>query len=149
MSNNPIKEQVCFNLYNAQRQVNRFYTNQIFKEYKLTYPQYLVLNILWAESPVNVKKVVTYLSLDTGTVSPLLKRMEQLDLIRRERSEIDQREVFVHLTDKSKAMESRFCDTPKDLLEASSLTLDEIYELNDLLEKVISGFSESNDDKAH
>lgn len=50
---------------------------------------------------MNVKKVVTELALDTGTVSPLLKRMEQVDLIKRERSEVDQREVFIHLTDKS------------------------------------------------
>src|SRR5699024_9257226 len=99
-----LKEQLCFSLYNAQRQVNRFYSNNVFKKYKLTYPQFLVLTILWADSPVNVKKVVTELALDTGTVSPLLKRMEQVDLIKRERSEVDQREVFIHLTDKSEAI---------------------------------------------
>ena len=96
-----LKEQLCFSLYNAQRQVNRYYSNKVFKKYNLTYPQFLVLTILWDESPVNVKKVVTELALDTGTVSPLLKRMEQVDLIKRERSEVDQREVFIHLTDKS------------------------------------------------
>ena len=69
-----LKEQLCFSLYNAQRQVNRYYSNNVFKKYKLTYPQFLVLTILWNESPVNVKKVVTELALDTGTVSPLLKR---------------------------------------------------------------------------
>ena len=99
-----LKEQLCFSLYNAQRQVNRYYSNNVFKKYKLTYPQFLVLTILWADSPVNVKKVVTELALDTGTVSPLLKRMEQVDLIKRERSEVDQREVFIHLTDKSEAI---------------------------------------------
>ena len=77
-----LKEQLCFSLYNAQRQVNRYYSNNVFKKYKLTYPQFLVLTILWSESPVNVKKVVTELALDTGTVSPLLKRMEQVDLIK-------------------------------------------------------------------
>ncbi len=83
-----LKEQLCFSLYNAQRQVNRYYSNKVFKKYNLTYPQFLVLTILWDESPVNVKKVVTELALDTGTVSPLLKRMEQVDLIKRERSEV-------------------------------------------------------------
>ncbi|AVQ34266.1 MarR family transcriptional regulator [Staphylococcus muscae] len=139
-----LKGQVCFNLYNAQRQVNRYYSNMIFKEHGITYPQYLVLEILWQESPVNVKKIVTDLALDTGTVSPLLKRMENMDLIKRERSEVDQREVFVHLTDKSSAMESQLCDAATFVAKASSLTLDEIQELNILLEKVINGFSEAN-----
>ena len=73
-----LKEQLCFSLYNAQRQVNRYYSNKVFKKYNLTYPQFLVLSILWDESPVNVKKVVTELALDTGTVSPLLKEWNKL-----------------------------------------------------------------------
>ncbi|QLK85471.1 MarR family winged helix-turn-helix transcriptional regulator [Staphylococcus sp. 17KM0847] len=137
-----LKGRVCFNLYNAQRQVNRYYSNKIFKEYNITYPQFLVLNILWKQSPVNVKKIVTDLALDTGTVSPLLKRMEHIDLIRRERSEIDQREVFVYLTDKSKAMESKLCDAAVIVAEASSLSLDELENLNHILEKVIDAFTE-------
>lgn len=138
-----LKEQVCFSLYNAQRQVNRYYSNAIFKKYNLTYPQFLVLEILWDESPVNIKKVVTDLALDTGTVSPLLKRMEQMNLIKRERSEIDQREVFVHLTDKSKEMQPKLSNASQEVAEASSLTPDEIKELNRLLEKIITAFSES------
>lgn len=56
-----LKEQVCFSLYNAQRQVNRYYSNKIFKKYNLTYPQFLVLEILWNQSPVNVKKLLLIL----------------------------------------------------------------------------------------
>lgn len=110
-----LKEQLCFSLYNAQRQVNRYYSNKVFKKYNLTYPQFLVLTILWDESPVNVKKVVTELALDTGTVSPLLKRMEQVDLIKRERSEVDQREVFIHLTDKSETIRPEVMHLTKSL----------------------------------
>ncbi|AJC96782.1 MULTISPECIES: MarR family winged helix-turn-helix transcriptional regulator [Staphylococcus] len=138
-----LKEQVCFSLYNAQRQVNRYYSNKIFKKYNLTYPQFLVLEILWNQSPVNVKKVVTDLALDTGTVSPLLKRMEQIDLIKRERSEIDQREVYVHLTEKSESMKPELENASKTVAEASSLDPDEIKELNRLLDKIITAFSES------
>lgn len=137
-----LKEQLCFSLYNAQRQVNRYYSNNVFKKYKLTYPQFLVLTILWAESPVNVKKVVTELALDTGTVSPLLKRMEQVDLIKRERSEIDQREVFIHLTDKSEAIRPELDTACQDVAVASSLSSDESKELNRLLSKVITAFTE-------
>ncbi|WP_274311900.1 MarR family winged helix-turn-helix transcriptional regulator [Staphylococcus hyicus] len=138
-----LKEQVCFSLYNAQRQVNRYYSNKIFKKYNLTYPQFLVLEILWNQSPVNVKKVVTDLALDTGTVSPLLKRMEQIDLIKRERSEIDQREVYLHLTEKSESMKPELENASKTVAEASSLDPDEIKELNRLLDKIITAFSES------
>ncbi|BCU51635.1 MarR family transcriptional regulator, multiple gene regulator MgrA [Staphylococcus auricularis] len=137
-----LKEQFCFSLYNAQRQVNRYYSNHVFKKYKLTYPQFLVLTILWAESPVNVKKVVTELALDTGTVSPLLKRMEQMDLIHRERSEIDQREVYIHLTPKSEQIRPELDTACNDVAAASSLTQEEFKELNRLLDKVITAFNE-------
>ena len=138
-----LKEQLCFSLYNAQRQVNRYYSNKVFKKYNFTYPQFLVLSILWDESPVNVKKVVTELALDTGTVSPLLKRMEHVDLIKRERSEVDQREVFIHLTEKSEKIKPELSDASKKVATASSLSKDEVHELNRLLGKVIDAFTES------
>ncbi|MDK8170015.1 MarR family winged helix-turn-helix transcriptional regulator [Staphylococcus warneri] len=140
-----LKEQLCFSLYNAQRQVNRYYSNKVFKKYNLTYPQFLVLTILWDESPVNVKKVVTELALDTGTVSPLLKRMEQVDLIKRERSEVDQREVFIHLTDKSEKIRPELSTASEKVAIASSLSLEEVDELNRLLGKVIDAFNEAKD----
>ncbi len=117
-----LKEQLCFSLYNAQRQVNRYYSNKVFKKYNLTYPQFLVLTILWDESPAKRKKVVTELALDTGTVSPLLKRMEQVDLIKRERSEVDQREVFIHLTDKSETIRPEYHNASDKVASASSLS---------------------------
>ena len=140
-----LKEQLCFSLYNAQRQVNRYYSNKVFKKYNLTYPQFLVLTILWDESPVNVKKVVTELALDTGTVSPLLKRMEQVDLIKRERSEVDQREVFIHLTDKSEMIRPELSNASEEVATASSLSKEEVKELNRLLGKVIDAFIETKE----
>ncbi|WP_414044804.1 MarR family winged helix-turn-helix transcriptional regulator [Macrococcus equi] len=132
-----LDNQLCFSLYNAQRQVNRYYSNKIFKKYNLTYPQYLVLQTLWASSPVNVKKLVTELSLDTGTISPLLKRMETNGLIRRERSELDQREVFVHLTDKSKEIQPHLVDATEILRDASQFTDEEYEQFGKLLNKLI------------
>ena len=131
-----LKEQLCFSLYNAQRQVNRYYSNKVFKKYNL---------ILWDESPVNVKKVVTELALDTGTVSPLLKRMEQVDLIKRERSEVDQREVFIHLTDKSEMIRPELSNASEKVATASSLSKEEVKELNRLLGKVIDAFIETKE----
>ena len=130
-----LKEQLCFSLYNAQRQVNRYYSNKVFKKYNLTYPQFLVLTILWDESPVNVKKVVTELALDTGTVSPLLKRMEQVDLIKRERSEAD----------KSEMIRPELSNASEKVATASSLSKEEVKELNRLLGKVIDAFIETKE----
>lgn len=138
MSNHfKLDEQLCFNLYNAQRQVNRYYSNKIFKKHNITYPQYLVLSILWDESPVNVKKLVTELSLDTGTISPLLKRMETNDLIKRTRSELDQREVFISLTDKSVAMKDELYQVTDIINEVSLFTEEERETFSRLLSKLI------------
>ncbi len=142
MTNNlKLDKQLCFSLYNAQRQMNRYFSNRIFKKYSLTYPQYLVLSILWESPPVNVKTLVNELALDTGTVSPLLKRMESNDLIKRERSELDQREVFIHLTDKSKAMQDDLEDCTEVVQEAADLTDNEFSELKELLDKLIVNIS--------
>ncbi|WP_323703105.1 MarR family transcriptional regulator [Mammaliicoccus sp. Dog046] len=147
MDNLSIQKQLCFNLYNAQRQVNRYFSNKIFKEYQITYPQYLVLTILWDSAPVNVKKLVTDLALDTGTVSPLLKRMENIDLIKRERSELDQREVFVHLTEKSKQMKQELHKAPELIQDVSKLNDEETEQLNTLLQKLIANVDTVNQEK--
>ncbi|MGK9044390.1 MarR family winged helix-turn-helix transcriptional regulator [Mammaliicoccus vitulinus] len=142
-----IQNQLCFNLYNAQRQVNRYYSNKIFKEYQITYPQYLVLTVLWETAPVNVKKLVTELALDTGTVSPLLKRMENLELIKRERSELDQREVFVHLTEKSEHMREHLHHASHLIQDVSELSDEESQQLNNLLQKLINNVDKINQEK--
>ena len=136
-----LDEQLCFSLYNAQRQVNRYYSNKIFKKYNITYPQYLVLSILWDESPVNVKKLVTELSLDTGTISPLLKRMEANNLIVRTRSELDQREVFISLTDKSTEMKDDLYQVTEIIHEVSQFTEEERRCYSTLLNKLINNLS--------
>lgn len=136
-----LDKQLCFNLYNAHRQVNRYYSNKVFKKYNITYPQYLVLSILWDESPVNVKKLVTELSLDTGTISPLLKRMEANNLIVRTRSELDQREVFISLTDKSIAMKDDLYQVTEIINEVSQFTEEERRCYSTLLNKLINNLS--------
>ncbi|MBM9733174.1 hypothetical protein APW19_13650 [Staphylococcus aureus] len=99
--NQSLNKEFYFNLYNVQRNISRYFTNINLKEFDITYPQFLVLNILWQENTTNVKTIVNSLGLDTGTISPLLKRMENKGLIKRQRSDLDQREVFLYLTEKS------------------------------------------------
>lgn len=133
-----INKELYFNLYKAERNISRHFANLDLKKYKLSYPQFLVLNILWHESPVNVKTVVEKLKLDTGTVSPLLKRMVEKGLIKKERSEIDQREVYIHLTNKSTEIGKELENVIDDNKAISSLTLDEVVELNRILIKILN-----------
>ncbi|MFY8274643.1 MarR family winged helix-turn-helix transcriptional regulator [Pseudoalteromonas sp. SSDWG2] len=99
-----LDNQLCFKLYTASRLVVRGY-QPMLKELGLTYPQYLVLMVLWqaheeAALPLSLKAVGDKLHLDSGTLTPLLKRMQQLELITRVRSEIDERQLQLTLTDK-------------------------------------------------
>lgn len=104
--NQEMYRNLYINLYKAQNNISKFSTRSNLKQHELTYPQYLILNILWNDEPVKVVQIVELLGADTGTVSPLLKRMESKNLIKRLRSDVDQREVIIYLTEKGKNLES-------------------------------------------
>ncbi|HDB2083881.1 TPA: MarR family transcriptional regulator, partial [Staphylococcus aureus] len=107
------------------------------KEFDITYPQFLVLNILWQENTTNVKTIVNSLGLDTGTISPLLKRMENKGLIKRQRSDLDQREVFLYLTEKSIEIANSLDNVINENKAIASLSDSEIKEMNKLLLKIL------------
>ncbi|GAB3066084.1 MarR family winged helix-turn-helix transcriptional regulator [Salinicoccus sesuvii] len=107
MTRSTLDDRVCFNLYNLQRQINRFYNKSILNEMDITYPQFLVLNILQDKKQVNIKTLAKMLRLDTGTISPLIRRMEKLDLVYRSRDTEDQRLVYIEATDRGKEMEEK------------------------------------------
>ncbi|AQW21915.1 MarR family transcriptional regulator [Lentilactobacillus curieae] len=93
-----LEDQLCFQLYTANKKFNHFYQIAL-KPYKLTYPQYIAMLTLWEYAPLSVKELGNYLHLDSGTLTPLLKRLENNGWITRERSESDERSVTVNLTD--------------------------------------------------
>ncbi|TVT26737.1 MarR family transcriptional regulator [Salinicoccus cyprini] len=107
MTRSTLDERLCFNLYNLQRQINRFYNKSILNEMNITYPQFLVLNILQDKKQVNIKTLAEMLRLDTGTISPLIRRMEKLDLVRRQRDAEDQRLVYIEATERGKGLEEK------------------------------------------
>ncbi|PXY29996.1 MarR family transcriptional regulator [Prauserella coralliicola] len=94
-----LDDQVCFALYAASRAVTALY-RPLLDDLGLTYPQYLVLLALWERDELTVKDLGRALQLDSGTLSPLLKRLEKLELVRRERRSDDERSVLVTLTAK-------------------------------------------------
>src|SRR2546429_4956094 len=119
---------VCFALYAASRAVINAY-RPLLDEVGLTYPQYLVLLVLWQRGPQPVKALGTALHLDSGTLSPLLKRLEAAGLVRRERQPGDERSVLIMLTPAGSALESAARDIPYRAACARSLPPTQLDEL--------------------
>lgn len=113
-----LDEQLCFALYAAQRAVTAAY-RPLLDELGLTYPQYLVLLVLWERGETTVKELAAALRLDYGTVSPLLKRLEAAGLVRRERSARDERSVLVAVTGRGEELRERAARVPSALLTAT------------------------------
>ncbi|MGQ4382990.1 MarR family winged helix-turn-helix transcriptional regulator [Streptomyces sp. SAS_270] len=123
-----LDEQLCFALYAAQRAVTAAY-RPLLDELGLTYPQYLVLLVLWEHGETTVKELGAALRLDYGTVSPLLKRLESAGLVRRERSAHDERSVLVAVTGRGEELRERAAGVPGALLTATGLSGDEVARL--------------------
>lgn len=136
-----LENQLCFPLYAASRALIRQY-HPALSALDLTYTQYVAMMALWESAPLSVKELGERLYLDTGTLTPLLKAMEQKGLIRRRRSEADERSVIVSLTDEGAALRKKALSVPAQVggcirLDASRAQqlCGLLYELLDALEK--------------
>ncbi|MFF7164307.1 MarR family winged helix-turn-helix transcriptional regulator [Streptomyces sp. NPDC008086] len=127
-----LDEQLCFALYAAQRAVTAAY-RPLLDELGLTYPQYLVLLVLWERGETTVKELAAALRLDYGTVSPLLKRLEAAGLVRRERSARDERSVLVAVTAQGEGLRERAQCVPGTLLAETGLGGPEVKRLREEL----------------
>ncbi|MGY4711316.1 MarR family winged helix-turn-helix transcriptional regulator [Mycolicibacterium sp. CBM1] len=125
-----LDDQLCFALYSASRAVTAAY-RPLLAELDLTYPQYLVLLVLWEEGRAGVGRLCDRLHLDSGTLSPLLKRLEAIGYVSRERSATDERRVDVILTAAGKRLQSKASCIPERLLAVSQMSLDEIVALRE------------------
>ncbi|WP_238431404.1 MarR family winged helix-turn-helix transcriptional regulator [Streptomyces cavernae] len=130
-----LDDQLCFALYAAQRAVTAAY-RPLLDELGLTYPQYLVLLVLWERGETSIKELATALRLDYGTLSPLLKRLEAAGLVRRERSPSDERSVLVAVTGRAVALRERARCVPGALLTAAGLSGDEVARLRGELRRL-------------
>ena len=100
-----LRKQLCFSLYEVSSEFTRLYTNTL-KEFGLTYPQYLVLLSLWEKDHVTMKELGEHLNLGTGTLTPMISRMEANGWLKKERSNMDERKVFISLNQKAKEQQS-------------------------------------------
>ena len=138
MSGPRLDDQLCFALYSASRAVTAVY-RPLLDELNLTYPQYLVLLVLWEDGTSSVGHLGTRLHLDSGTLSPLLKRLEATGYIRRDRSGEDERRVDVSLTPMGAAAEERAACIPERLLGAETVDVDALAALRDALRDLTEG----------
>ncbi|MFG3227700.1 MarR family winged helix-turn-helix transcriptional regulator [Kitasatospora sp. NPDC048194] len=130
-----LDQQICFSLNAASRAFGGVY-RVLLRDLGLTYPQYLVMLVLWEGGDLPVKRIGERLRLDSGTLSPLLKRLESAGLVRRERSAEDERSVTVGLTPEGSALRERAGQVPRRLLAATGLPVEDLAALRELLERV-------------
>jgi DNA-binding MarR family transcriptional regulator len=140
-----LDNQLCFRLYTASRLVAGAY-NPYFEQLGITYPQYLVLLVLWEQDRQPVNDIAKRLHLETNTVTPLLQRMEKAGLIARKRGEKDSRQRIVSLTPQAIAMREKAKEIPNQLTAeiAKYVSLDEMMALIPSLDKLIEGLQQSN-----
>jgi DNA-binding MarR family transcriptional regulator len=127
-----LDRQVCFALYAASRATTQLY-RPVLDALGLTYPQYLVMLVLWERGPITVKDLGAELELDSGTLSPVLKRLEAAGLVRRTRRTEDERSVEVRLTEHGTALRERAASVPRKVAEATGLDAAELTGLRDSL----------------
>jgi DNA-binding MarR family transcriptional regulator len=119
-----LDNQICFLLYASSRKMSSVYAPYLAK-LGLTYPQYLVMLVLWEKENVEVGYIAEKLMLDTGTMSPLLKKMQASGFIGRSRGAEDERKVLIVLTDEGRRMKKQALDIPRSVFADSGFSMDE------------------------
>jgi len=133
-----LEELICFDLYAASRAVTATY-RPLLAELGLTYPQYLVLVVLWERRESSIGHLARTLRLDHGTLTPLLRRMEQAGLLVRTRSADDERRVLVRVTERGQELSRHRHDLTCRIADSLGLTPTQVETLRDLLRTVTAG----------
>lgn len=131
-----LDQMLCFAIYACSREMTKLY-RPLLDEVGLTYPQYLVMLVLWEERSATVKHLGERLYLDSGTLTPLLKRLEQSGLVSRARSRDDERVVVISLTEQGEALKQRANKIPHELLCKSNLQPEEFLRLKGEFESLL------------
>jgi DNA-binding MarR family transcriptional regulator len=127
-----LSEQLCFALYSTMLAMNKVY-RKLLRKLGLTYPQYLVMLVLWERDELMVSEIGERLFLDSTTLTPLLKRLEASGLVTRTRAANDERQVIITLTRQGRALKSQAQEVPESVFCASECTLEEVVSIRDHL----------------
>lgn len=144
-----LDNQLCFPIYAASRLIIRQY-QPFLDQLEITYPQYLVLLVLWETDGIAVNDIAKRLILNTNTITPLLKRMETQGLIERKRSETDERKVIVSLTPKGETMKTEAATIPEQLakgIDTTEFSIDKLIDLRSNLNELIRLLHPKEDDR--
>lgn len=131
-----IENQLCFPLYACSREIIKQYKPYL-DEIDLTYTQYIVMMVLWEKKTLNVKELGECLFLDSGTLTPLLKKMEAKGLLTRKRSAQDERNLIVTITDAGEQLKEKAVTVPENMMKCSNLEPEEAATLYRLLYKML------------
>jgi MarR family transcriptional regulator, organic hydroperoxide resistance regulator len=131
-----LENQICFPLYAASRLIIKKY-NPLLESFNITYTQYLVLMVLWENNGISVSELGEKLYLDSGTLTPVLKKMESSELLKRERSNKDERSVIVTLTPQGKTLKKRLKDIPNKMGVCINAPNEDIIKLRTMLQNFI------------
>jgi len=134
-----LSNQLCFPIYAASRLITKEYQTHLDK-LGITYPQYLVLLVLWETDQIPVHEISSKLILNTNTLTPLLKRMELMGIINRNRTDKDERKVVISLTDYGKKLKEKASLIPQELingLESSELSINQLIEMKTNLKLLV------------
>lgn len=132
-----LENQLCFPIYALSRQITALYRPHL-EALELTYPQYLVMLALWEHETVTVKQLGKLLWLDSGTLTPLLKRMEENGLLSRNRSEADERVVNIRISVKGTTLKQQALSIPEAIKDALSTDDEQLFNLRDQLKQILS-----------
>ena len=131
-----LQNQLCFPLYACAKEVTKRY-QPLLNEIDLTYTQYIVMMVMWEQKQINVKHLGEMIFLDSGTLTPLLKKLETKGYITRTRNEQDERSVIISVTQKEKELRKKAKDIPEEIGKCVNLTQDEAMTLYKILYKIL------------
>jgi DNA-binding MarR family transcriptional regulator len=130
-----LENQFCFSVYSLSKEMTRVYKPYLQK-LDLTYTQYITMLVLWEKDGLKVNEIGKKIQLDSGTLTPLLKKLEQKGFIKRKRQKGDERNLNVTLTQKGKELKEKAIIIPHELVEKISLPLEELIKLRDKLKNL-------------
>lgn len=132
-----LKNQVCFPLYALSKEITKLY-RPMLEELDMTYPQYLVMMVLWEKDGLTVSEVGEKLLLDSGTLTPLLKRLENKLFIDRKRKKEDERVVELFLTKEGRNLQQKACNIPNEMIQKIDIKTEDLVQLKNLLETILN-----------
>jgi len=138
-----LKNQLCFPLYLCSKEIIRKYT-PILNKLDLTYTQYIVMMYMWEVKKTNVKELGNTILLDSSTLTPLLKKLENKGYIKRERNEIDERNLVITLTEIGKKLKTKALDIPEKLKKCVNLDEEDEKKLYNILYKILFNLMEDS-----